>query len=61
MLVVTIVHGLLLGTLICTTLYLNRPLFIRTMPFFLLQIGILLFLIICYKNNKEKETEKEQN
>ena len=51
---ILISHCILLAILIIATLSMNPQLFIRTLPFFMLQIGIILFLIDEYINSKNK-------
>lgn len=50
---VLITESVLLAILIIATLSMNPQLFIRTLPFFILQIGIILFLIDEYNNLKK--------
>ena len=50
---VLITHSILLFILIILTLYMNPQLFIRTLPFILLQLGIILFLVDDYNNSKK--------
>ena len=53
-LTVLIIHSLLVFILIVFTLFMNPQLFIRTLPFILLQVGIILFLVDDYINSKKK-------
>lgn len=52
---VLITHSILVSILFIATLVMNPQLFIRTLPFILLQLGIILFLIDDYKNSKKKK------
>jgi hypothetical protein len=51
---VLITHSILVFILIVLTLVMNPQLFVRTLPFILLQIGIILFLADDYINSKKK-------
>jgi len=50
---VLITHSILVFILIFATLFMNPQLFIRTLPFIMLQVGIILFLIDDYNNSKK--------
>ena len=54
-LAVLITHSILLSILIIATMVMNPQLFVRTLPFILLQIGVILFLIDDYINSKKND------
>tara|TARA_B100000686_G_scaffold322779_1_gene376909 strand:+ start:1149 stop:1646 length:498 start_codon:yes stop_codon:yes gene_type:complete len=60
LIIVIVLHSILLSILVFLTLILNTPLFIRTLPFICLQIGIILFLINCHKKKKNNNEEEEE-
>ena len=51
---VLITHSILVSILIIATLLMNPQLFVRTLPFIMLQLGIIMFLIDDYNNSKKK-------
>ena len=51
---ILITHSILVTVLIFATLFMNPQLFIRTIPFIILQIGVILFLTDEYINSKKK-------